>query len=242
MPTEIRLMTRRQFASDTNYCKYYKRVIDLVLALGAIVVLAPVFLGVALLVRIKLGSPVLFRQKRPGFREKIFVMYKFRTMTDKRDVTGRLLPDPLRLTKFGRMLRSTSLDELPELFNIVKGEMSIVGPRPQLVKDLGFMSPEQRFRQAVMPGLTGWAQVNGRNAVAWETKLAFDLEYIDNISFRSDLKIILMTLAKVIKREGISSNGMETAEDLGDYLLRTAQITSRDYDAALEKSKESAEV
>jgi undecaprenyl phosphate N,N'-diacetylbacillosamine 1-phosphate transferase len=153
------------------YRRYIKRPMDILLSLLAIIILSPVMLTVALLVRIRLGSPVLFRQKRPGLNEKIFTMYKFRTMTDERDENGKLLPDDIRLTRFGKFLRSTSLDELPELFNILKGDMSIVGPRPQLVKDLVFMTPEQQKRHSVLPGLTGWAQVNGRNAVEWEKNL-----------------------------------------------------------------------
>lgn len=156
------------------------------MSLIAIIILSPVLLLIAALVKIKLGSPVIFKQKRPGLNEKIFTLYKFRTMTDARDENGMLLPDNVRLTRFGRMLRSTSLDELPELFNILKGDMSFVGPRPQLVKDLVFMTPQQRKRHSVLPGLTGWAQINGRNGITWEEKLELDLEYIKNISFFKD--------------------------------------------------------
>ncbi|AGI38247.1 sugar transferase [Thermoclostridium stercorarium subsp. stercorarium DSM 8532] len=159
---------------------------DIVMSLIAIIILSPVLLLIAALVKIKLGSPVIFKQKRPGLNEKIFTLYKFRTMTDARDENGMLLPDNVRLTRFGRMLRSTSLDELPELFNILKGDMSFVGPRPQLVKDLVFMTPQQRKRHSVLPGLTGWAQINGRNGITWEEKLELDLEYIKNISFFKD--------------------------------------------------------
>lgn len=150
-------------------------------------------------------------------------------MTDERDENGELLPDSVRLTKFGKLLRSTSLDELPELFNILFGDMSIVGPRPQLVRDMVFMTDEQRKRHNVIPGLTGWAQVNGRNGVEWEDKLKLDLEYINNITFLIDLKIIFMTIGKVFKRDGISTEGMDTAEDLGDYLLRTGKINKKEY-------------
>ena len=219
------------------YKRYIKRPMDMILSLAAILVLSPVFLIVAILVRFKLGSPILFKQKRPGLNEKIFTIYKFRTMTDKKDENGTLLPDDIRLTKFGRFLRSTSLDELPELFNILKGDMSIVGPRPQLVKDLVFMTPEQQKRHSVLPGLTGWAQVNGRNAVTWEKKLELDLEYIENVTFLNDAKIVLLTIAKVFKREGISADGMDTAEDYGDYLLRLSRISQDQYYEALEKSK-----
>ena len=219
------------------YKRYIKRPMDMILSLAAILVLSPVFLIVAILVRFKLGSPILFKQKRPGLNEKIFTIYKFRTMTDKKDENGTLLPDDIRLTKFGRFLRSTSLDELPELFNILKGDMSIVGPRPQLVKDLVFMTPEQQKRHSVLPGLTGWAQVNGRNAVTWEKKLELDLEYIEDVTFLNDAKIVFLTIAKVFKREGISADGMDTAEDYGDYLLRLSRISQDQYYEALEKSK-----
>ncbi len=211
------------------YSRFIKRPMDFILSLVVLIVLSPVLLIVAILVRIKLGSPVIFKQKRPGLNEKIFTMYKFRTMTDEKDSEGNLLPDSVRLTKFGRMLRSTSLDELPELFNILKGDMSIVGPRPQLVRDMVFMTPEQRARHTVHPGLTGWAQVNGRNNVTWEEKLSFDLEYLYEISFVKDCQIIFMTVAKVFKKEDISTEGMDTAEDLGDYLLRVGKIDRCQY-------------
>ncbi|WDL92130.1 sugar transferase [Bacillus sp. HNR-4] len=219
------------------YGRFIKRPMDFILSLIAIVVLSPVFLIVSILVKTKLGSPVLFKQKRPGLNEEIFMMYKFRTMTDERDASGELLPDDIRLTKFGKFLRSTSLDELPELFNILKGDMSIVGPRPQLVRDMVFMTQEQRKRHDVLPGLTGWAQVNGRNCVTWEEKLNFDLQYIDKISFLGDWKIIFITISKVFKRDGISTEGMETAEDLGDYLLRIGQIDKETYSRRMEESR-----
>lgn len=217
------------------YRMYIKRPMDFILSLLAIIVLAPVLLIIAILVRAKLGKPVIFKQQRPGLNEKIFTIYKFRTMTDKKDENGNLLPDDLRLTKFGKFLRSTSLDELPELFNILKGDMSIVGPRPQLIKDMIFMTPEQRKRHIVLPGLTGWAQVNGRNAVDWEKKIELDLEYVNNVTFLNDIKIILLTVGKVFKKEGISSDGMDTSEDLGDYLLRAGMINKQYY---VEKLKE----
>lgn len=219
------------------YKRFFKRPMDIILSMIAIIVLSPVMFIVALLVRVKLGSPVIFKQKRPGLNERIFNLYKFRTMTEKRDENGELLPDNIRLTKFGRTLRSTSLDELPELFNILKGDMSLIGPRPQLIKDMVFMSPEQRIRHTVKPGLSGWAQINGRNCIAWEEKLKLDLEYIQNITFINDCKIILMTLAKVFKREGISSIGMDTCEDFGDYLLRKQKISEEEYFAAIEESR-----
>lgn len=219
------------------YRRYIKRPMDFLLSLIALVVLSPVFLLVAILVRTKLGSPVLFKQKRPGLNEKIFTMYKFRTMTDERDENGELLPDSIRLTKFGKFLRSTSLDELPELLNILRGDMSIVGPRPQLVRDMVFMNSKQRERHSVLPGLTGWAQVNGRNGVTWEKKLELDLEYINNLTLLNDWKIILITVSKVFIRDGISAEGMDTAEDLGDYLLREKKITKDQYYVAIEESK-----
>ncbi|AFQ09709.1 TPA: sugar transferase [Bacillus pacificus] len=219
------------------YRRFIKRPMDFMLSLIAIIVLSPVFLIVSILVKTKLGSPVLFKQKRPGLNEEVFMMYKFRTMTDERDADGELLSDDIRLTKFGKFLRSTSLDELPELFNILKGDMSIVGPRPQLVRDMVFMTPEQRKRHSVLPGLTGWAQVNGRNCVTWEEKLNFDLQYINDISFLGDWRIIFITISKVFKRDGISTEGMETAEDLGDYLLRIGQIDKEMYIRKIEESR-----
>lgn len=229
MQTKIRPETIYLPSNQGIYQRYLKRPMDFILSLIALIILSPVFLVVALLVRINLGSPVIFKQQRPGLNEKIFTMYKFRTMTDERDENGELLPDAVRLTKFGKFLRSTSLDELPELFNILKGDMSIVGPRPQLVRDMVFMTSEQRQRHNVSPGLTGWAQVNGRNDITWEEKLALDLEYISNITFLGDLKIIFLTVVKVFKRDGITTQGMDTAEDLGDYLLRIGIINEKDY-------------
>ena len=220
------------------YARYIKRILDVLLSGCALIVLSPVLLIVAVLVRIRLGSPVIFCQPRPGKDEKIFKMYKFRSMTDARDENGELLPDEIRLTKFGRTLRSTSLDELPELWNIFKGDMSIVGPRPQLVRDMVFMTPEQRLRHTVIPGLTGLAQVSGRNAISWEDKLATDLRYIRRITFLGDVKIVLLTVKKVFCRENISADGMDTAEDLGDYLLRTAQVSQEAYQKLQAESKE----
>lgn len=194
------------------YRKYVKRPMDIVFSLIAIIMLSPVFLIVAFLVKINLGSPVIFKQKRPGMNEKIFTMYKFRTMTNERDENGQLLPDDIRLTKFGEFLRSTSLDELPELFNILKGDMSIVGPRPLLVEYLPLYNDHQRRRHEVRPGLTGLAQVNGRNAISWEEKFNLDVKYVDNITFLGDWKIILFTVKKVFNREGINSGTSVTME------------------------------
>ena len=212
------------------YERWFKRWVDILCALAALIVFGWLYILVAILVRINLGSPVLFCQPRPGKDEKIFRLYKFRSMTDARDENGNLLPDEVRLTKFGKFLRSTSLDELPEAFNILKGEMSVIGPRPQLVRDMVFMTPEQRLRHTVRPGLSGLAQVRGRNAISWEGKLATDLEYIEKITFWGDVKIILLTVKKFLCREDISAEGMDTAEDLGDYLLRTGMVSAGEYE------------
>ena len=194
------------------YKKFLKRPMGFILSLMAIIVFSPVLIIVGVLVRFKLGSPVLFKQKRPGLNEKIFTMYKFRTMTDEKDENGELLPDSVRLTKFGRMLRSTSLDELPELFNILKGDMSIAGPRPLLIQYLDLYNDHQKRRHEVRPGLSGHAQVNGRNAISWEDKFNLDVEYVDNVSFIGDWKIIYQTIKKVFVKEGISSNTSVTME------------------------------
>lgn len=195
------------------YQKYIKRGFDFILALIASSILSPVILIVAVLVRIKLGSPVLFKQPRPGKNEKIFNMYKFRTMTDARDENGELLPDEVRLTKFGKTLRSTSLDELPELFNILKGDMSIVGPRPLLVRYLPLYNERQKHRHEVRPGFTGLAQVNGRNSISWEEKFEWDVKYVEHVTFLQDCRIILKTIGVVLKRDGISSTTSATMEE-----------------------------
>lgn len=194
------------------YQKYIKRLLDIVLSLLAIIVLSPVLLIVALLVRIKLGSPVIFTQNRPGKDEEIFKLYKFRSMTDQRDSEGNLLSDDVRLTSFGRKLRSTSLDELPELFNILMGDMSIVGPRPLLVDYLDLYNEEQKHRHDVRPGLTGLAQVNGRNAISWEEKFELDVNYVDNTSLANDIRIILDTIKVVFNKDGINSETSATME------------------------------
>lgn len=216
------------------YRLFFKRFLDFILSLIAIILLSPVFAIVAVLVRMKLGSPVIFCQERPGKDEKIFKMYKFRSMTDEKDENGNLLPDEIRLTSFGKKLRATSLDELPELFNILKGDMSIIGPRPQLVKDMLFMNENQRKRHLVRQGLTGLAQINGRNNLNWEKKIEYDLIYINKMSFLIDLKIFIRTIIKVFKKEDISADGFDTAEDLGDYLLRTNKISKVEYDSIME--------
>lgn len=195
------------------YERYIKRPQDFCCALAAIIVLSPVMAVTAVLVRIKLGSPIIFKQKRPGLNGKIFTLYKFRTMTDKKDKNGELLPDEERLTRFGKILRSTSLDELPELVNMLKGDMSVVGPRPLLVKYLPLYNERQARRHEVRPGFTGYAQVHGRNAITWEDKFEKDVYYVDHISFLGDWKIIFQTVGTVLKREGISSETAQTMEE-----------------------------
>lgn len=195
------------------YRLFFKRLLDFLLSLFALIVLSPMLLIIAFLVRIKLGTPIIFKQKRPGRNEKIFTLYKFRTMTDAKDEEGKLLSDEIRLTKFGRLLRSTSLDELPELVNIIKGDMSIVGPRPLLVKYLPLYNDKQRHRHDVRPGFTGYAQVNGRNAINWEEKFNLDIYYVNHISFFIDIKITVKTVKTVLFREGISSDTSLTMEE-----------------------------
>jgi lipopolysaccharide/colanic/teichoic acid biosynthesis glycosyltransferase len=198
------------------YYKYGKRLMDIVFSLSALLILSPVILLVAALVRFKIGSPVLFKQERPGRREKIFTLYKFRTMTDERGEDGKLLPDELRLTSFGRFIRSTSLDELPELLNIIKGDMSIVGPRPLLVRYLGYYKPLERRRHEVKPGLTGIAQVSGRNYLGWEKRFECDVYYVDHITFLGDLIIILKTIKKVLQRKDIAVGDQKVLANLDE--------------------------
>ena len=192
--------------------KYIKRILDIISSLLAIIILSPLLAVTAVLVKTKLGSPVLFKQERPGKDEKIFTLMKFRTMTDERDENGELLPDEVRLTKFGKFLRSTSIDELPELLNILKGDMSVIGPRPLLVEYIPRYNEHQHRRHEVRPGLSGWAQVNGRNSISWEEKFDLDVEYVDNYSFAMDVKILFMTVLNVLKKEGISSETSATME------------------------------
>lgn len=194
-----------------------KRLFDIALSLCGIIVLSPVYLVLWVLIRCKLGKPVLFTQERPGKKEKIFKLYKFRSMTDERDENGQLLPDEVRLTRFGKLLRSTSLDELPELFNILKGDMSLIGPRPLLVRYLPYYTEEEKHRHDVRPGLTGLAQVNGRNALGWEDRFAYDLQYVENCSFLMDLKVLGMTVGKVLKRTGTLSGAEQTVADFDVY-------------------------
>lgn len=194
------------------YRSFFKRLMDFVLSFIALITLSPVFMIVAILIRLKIGSPIIFKQERPGLNEKIFTMYKFRTMTDERDENGELLPNHMRLTKFGRILRATSLDELPELFNILRGDMSIIGPRPLLIEYLPLYNEKQKHRHDVRPGLSGLAQVNGRNTISWEEKFEYDIEYVKNISFLLDLKLIIQTFLKVFKQEGVNKNKNVTME------------------------------
>jgi len=213
MEAERKKKPSRRFASrDGLYNRYFKRLMDIVLSLIAIIVLSPVFLVVAILVKIKLGSPIIFKQKRPGLNEKIFTMYKFRTMTDERDENGELLPNHIRLTKLGRVLRITSIDELPEFFNVLKGDMSLIGPRPLLIEYLPLYNEHQKHRHDVRPGISGLAQINGRNAITWEEKFDYDIVYIKNVSFLLDFKIIVQTVLKVLKTEGVNKNKFEIME------------------------------
>lgn len=222
----------------TFYEKHIKRIVDIVCASMALLVFGWLYLLVALLVRVKLGSPIIFKQPRPGKDEKVFNLYKFRTMTDEKDEEGNLLPDEVRLTKFGKALRATSLDELPEAINILKGDMSIIGPRPQLVRDMVFMTDEQRKRHDVRPGLSGLAQVNGRNDIDWEDKLSWDLKYIKKITFLGDVKIIFQTVLKAfVKQEGITDGDMATAEDFGDYLLHSGKVSQEEYEKKQEEAR-----
>ena len=199
------------------YERFIKRPLDAFLSTGAFIVFSPILLLTAILVRLKLGSPVLFSQERLGRDETIFKLYKFRTMTDQKDENGKLMPDELRLTSFGKMLRSTSLDELPELINMIKGEMAVVGPRPLLVRNLPWFSDEQRHRHDVRPGLTGFAQVHGRNRIDWDERLKMDVDYTRKVTFSGDLRIIIMTIKTVFRHEGISSDTVATMEGFGDY-------------------------
>ena len=220
------------------YEKYIKRLLDIICSLLTIFVLWWLYVVIAILVRIKLGSPVLFKQPRPGLidpktgQEKIFDMYKFRTMSDARDANGELLPDEERLGEFGKKLRATSLDEIPEIFNILKGDMSVIGPRPQLVRDMVFMTDEQRMRHTAKPGLSGLAQVMGRNAISWEDKFKWDLKYIENVSFLGDWSIIWITIKKVFMRGNIteSSEEIDVTLDYGDVLLKEKRVTQKKYD------------
>lgn len=220
------------------YAEYFKRAMDFVLSLCALVVLSPVLLVLTVLGAVKMKGNPFFTQQRPGKDEKIFKLIKFRSMTCETDANGNPLPDEQRLTKYGKLLRSTSLDELPELINILKGDMSIVGPRPQLVRDMVFMSAEQRRRHTVRPGLTGLAQVSGRNNIAWEQKFEYDLAYIENITFFGDVKIILATVGKVLGRDDTVREGTESDMDFGDWLMLEGKVERAEYEAKQNEAKE----
>ena len=219
------------------YEKFFKRFLDFILSLMALLVLSPVLLILMAIGAIAMKGNPFFTQLRPGKNERIFKLIKFRTMSNAKDKEGNLLPDEVRLNGYGKFLRSTSLDELPELLNILVGDMSIVGPRPQLVRDMVFMTPEQRRRHSVTPGLTGLAQVNGRNNITWEQKLAYDLEYIENITLWGDIRILLQTVGKVLKREDTVREGTVSDMDFGDWLLENGAIDQSAYDEKMEEAK-----
>ncbi|WP_303668989.1 sugar transferase [Selenomonas ruminantium] len=220
------------------YQKYGKRLLDIIASALALVVLSPLLLWLAWKIKKNLGSPVIFSQIRPGKGNKFFRLYKFRSMTDAKDKNGNLLPDEARMTDFGRKLRASSLDELPELWNILKGDMSIVGPRPQLVRDMVFFTEEEMHRQDVTPGLTGLAQISGRNNIDWKKRFAYDLKYIENINLKEDLRIIWRTIFKVGNQENIATDGMETSEDYGDWLLRQQLIGDIEYRESKKEANE----
>lgn len=226
------------------YEKYVKRMFDIICSVLVLVLFFWVYIIIAFFVKKKMGSPVIFKQARPGIigddgQETIFYMYKFRTMTEEKDDHGELLPDEMRLGKFGKMLRATSLDELPEVFNILKGEMSLIGPRPQLVRDMVFMSDRQRIRHTVKPGLSGLAQINGRNAITWEEKFEWDLKYVEEMSFWFDIKLVIQTIKKVFIRRNItvSNSEIEVAMDYGDALLAEGKIEKLEYEEKQNKAK-----
>jgi undecaprenyl phosphate N,N'-diacetylbacillosamine 1-phosphate transferase len=220
------------------YAKFFKRPLDFILALVAFIVLLPVLIILTILGAIKMKGNPFFVQSRPGKNERIFKLIKFRTMTCEKDEHGNLLPDEMRLTRYGKFLRSTSLDELPELINIIKGDMSIVGPRPQLVRDMVFMTEHQRMRHTVRPGLTGLAQVNGRNNISWEEKFENDLQYIEKISLIGDIKLILKTVVKVFRRSDTVREGTASDIDLGDWLVQEGKVSLDEYKAKQEEAKE----
>ena len=213
------------------YKLIFKRIFDIIISGTLLILLSPVLIYLAYLIKKNLGSPVIFTQVRPGKDGKLFRMFKFRSMTDARDANGKLLPDEDRLPPFGEKLRATSLDELPELWNIFKGDMSCVGPRPQLVRDMVFFTPDEMKRQSVYPGLTGLAQISGRNNITWKEKFSYDLQYIKDINFFEDVRIMWRTIFKVSAKEDIAADGMATAPDYGDWLLDNGMITREEYDA-----------
>lgn len=221
------------------YYPFFKRVCDIICALAVFLFLWPLYLVIAILVKTKLGSPIYFKQVRPGKDGKLFTMYKFRSMSNAKDKNGNLLPDGERLTKFGKWLRKTSLDEMPEAINILKGDMSVIGPRPLLVKDLVFFDDDVMKRQSVKPGLSGLAQVNGRNNITWKDKFKLDLAYIQKINLWKDVAIVFSSFFKAfVKKDNIDREGFDTDEDYGDYLLRTGQISNKEYEQKILKAKE----
>ena len=221
------------------YYPVFKRVCDIICALAVFLFLWPLYLAVALLVKCKLGSPIYFKQVRPGKDGKLFTMYKFRSMSNKKDENGNLLPDGERLTKFGKWLRKSSLDEMPEAINILKGDMSVIGPRPLLVKDYVFFDDNIMKRQSVKPGLSGLAQINGRNNISWEDKFEQDLKYIEKVSLWRDVSIVFKTIFKAfVKKDDIDRKGFDTDEDYGDHLLNTNKISKDEYDMKIMKAKE----
>ena len=212
------------------YYPFFKRVCDIICALAVFIFLWPLYLVLAVLIKIKLGSPIYFKQVRPGKDGKLFTLYKFRSMTEEKDENGNLLPDGDRLTKFGKWLRKTSLDEMPEAINILKGDMSVIGPRPFLVKDMVFFDEKTMKRQSVKPGLSGLAQVNGRNGISWEDKFKYDLEYVGHISLWEDISLVFKTVFKsFVKQENINREGFDTDENYGDYLLRTGKVSEEEH-------------
>ena len=220
------------------YKKYIKRLLDIIFSLLGIIIASPIFIIISIFVLIFMGHPVIFKQPRPGKNGKIFNLYKFRTMTNKKDKEGNLFPDCKRLTKFGKFLRSTSLDEIPELFLILTGKMSFIGPRPMLVRDMVFFSEKTMRRQSVTPGLTGWAQVNGRNSINWDDRFEYDLEYVDKVSFKMDVKIIFLTIKTVLSHNGIGEDETDLSIDYGEYLLKYKKITKKEYDKKQREAKD----
>ena len=214
-----------------------KRLLDILFSAAGLVLLSPVMMVVAIMIAVRLGRPVIFAQIRPGKDGQLFKLYKFRTMADLRDTQGNLLPDDMRMTNFGRKLRGTSLDELPELFNILRGDMSLVGPRPFLVTDIVFYTEREMFRKSVLPGLTGLAQISGRNNITWEQKFAYDFEYIRHIRLWEDMRIMYRTFFKVAEQSDIATDGMETAERYGIWLMKQGKLTAQEYEMGLFKAK-----
>lgn len=220
------------------YHPFFKRLFDFFIAFMLLVFLAPILLIISLIVKIKLGSPIIFKQKRPGLNGKVFTMYKFRSMIEANDELGNSLSDMYRITKFGKFLRKTSLDELPELINVIKGDMSIVGPRPQLIQDYLCMSPYEKKRHSVRPGITGLAQVKGRNSITWDEKFVYDLLYLEKITFFRDIKIILKTIINVVLEKDITQENHVTAHNYGEYLIEKRRLSLDEYKSILKKECE----